>query len=204
MNTASIPQEKLHKLYNSGRSMADIAKDLNCSVHKVVYWMTKYKIARRTPSEATYVKANPNGDPFSIKHNLTPNEMFLYGLGIGIYWGEGEKTSRNAVRVANTDPFVITTFVQFLLEICQLEKRKLIYNLICFNDSDPEEVKKYWAKELGVSAEKFGKIVQIPTQGKGTYKKKSKSGVCIVIVCNMKLKSWIMEEISRIKRARIV
>lgn len=205
MNTrSSISKEKLYALYSSGRSMTDIAKDLNCSLHKVAYWMNKHGVDRRTRSEASYLKANPNGDPFSIKGKLTPKEMFLYGLGIGIYWGEGEKTSRNAVRVANTDPFVIKKFVQFLLEICQLEKRKLIYNLICFNDSNPEEVRKYWAKELCVSTEKFGKIVQIPAQGKGTYKKKSKFGVCIVIVCNMKLKLWTMEEINKIKLARIV
>lgn len=99
---------------------------------------------------------------------------------------------------------MIKVFTKFLLTICQLEKRKLIYNLICFNDSNPEEVRSYWAKELGISKEKFGKIVQIPSQGKGTYKKKSMYGVCILIVGNMKLKSWIMNEINKVNSAWIV
>ncbi len=198
--TNSIPQSQLRILYHSGHSMSEIAHDLDCSIHKVAYWMEKYGIKRRSPSEATYLKANPHGDPFNIKNRLDSKEMFLYGLGVGIYWGEGDKVSKNALRVANTDPYVIKTFTKFLLDICGLEKRKLLYNLISFNDSNPEDARVFWAKELKISPQKFGKIVQIPSQGKGTYKKKSKSGVCIIIVCNMKLKDWMMKQIKAIAK----
>ena len=58
--------------YKSGKSMQDISRQLNCSVHKVVYWMDKYDVKRRTRSEATYIKANPGGDPFKIKTKLSP------------------------------------------------------------------------------------------------------------------------------------
>ena len=204
MNKTPILREDLEKLYMSGLSMFEIAAKLKCSTHKIVYWMNKYNLQRRSLSDAMYTKLNPNGDPFKIKKIMRQDEKFLYGLGIGIYWGEGDRRSKNAIRVANTDPKLIKVFVEFLLVVCQLEKRKLLYNLICFNDSDPEEVRSYWAKELGISKEKFGKIVQIPSQGKGTYRKKSKYGVCIAIVCNMKLKTWIMDEINKINPAWIV
>ena len=204
MNKTPIPREDLEKFYKSGLSMFEIAAKLECSLHKIVYWMNKYGLHRRSLSEAMYTKLNPNGDPFKIKKIINQDEKFLYGLGLGIYWGEGDRRSKNAIRVANTDPKLIKAFTKFLLTICQLEKRKLLYNLICFNDSNPEEVRNYWAKELRISKEKFGKIVQIPSQGKGTYRKKSRYGVCIAIVCNMKLKSWIMDEISKINPAWIV
>lgn len=204
MNKTPILRENLEKLYKSGLSMFEIAAKLKCSTHKIVYWMNKYNLQRRNLSDALYVKLNPNGDPFEIKKIMNQDEKFLYGLGIGIYWGEGDRRSKNALRVANTDPKLIKVFTKFLLTICQLEKRKLIYNLICFNDSNPEEVRNYWAKELRISKEKFGKIVQIPSQGKGTYRKKSNHGVCIAIVCNMKLKTWIMDEINKINPAWIV
>ncbi|HZQ29466.1 MAG TPA: hypothetical protein VFA93_00060, partial [Patescibacteria group bacterium] len=125
-------------------------------------------------------------------------EMFLYGLGLGIYWGEGEKVSSNAIRVANTDPRLLKTFIRFLLEICGLEKEKLLYSIICFNDINAEEAKMHWAKELKISPDKFGKIVQIPTQGRGNYKRKSRFGVCTVIVSNIKLKPWIMKQLADI------
>ncbi len=72
--------------------------------------MTKYGIPRRNRSEATYIKRNPKGDPFHIKTNLNNKEKILYGLGLGIYWGEGTKVNREAVRVGNSDPNLIKIF----------------------------------------------------------------------------------------------
>lgn len=190
----------LIQLYNSGKSMKEMADILGCSVHKISYWMSKHGHNRRTRSEATYIKLNPTGDPFKIKLDLSMDEAILYGVGIGIYWGEGDKNSPTAVRVTNTDPYLLRTFIQFLLVVCQLERRKLLYSIVCFNDSNVEEVRRYWQQELEIIPDKFGKIVQIPQQGKGTYKRKSKFGVCSVTVSNPKLKKWIMAEIKQLPR----
>ncbi len=104
--------------------MKQLADKLNCSEHKIVYWMDKYKINRRNRSDALYVRLNPAGDPFQIKTILTSEECKLYGLGLGIYWGEGEKNTKHQLRVANTDPDVIQVFAKFLTEICLLKRRK--------------------------------------------------------------------------------
>lgn len=192
-------QDKIKTLYDSGKSMMEISLLMNCSVHKVVYWLEKIGVKRRTRSDALYLKLNPDGDPFTIKTQLTNEELLLFGLGLGIYWGEGEKVSKGAVRVTNTDPKIIKVFKQFLLQICQLRPEKISYGIISFNDIDPKEVAKYWAKQLETSESKFGKIVTIPSQGKGTYKKKSQFGVCILIVSNIKLKDWIMSQLRDIK-----
>jgi len=181
--------------------MAEIAKMHNCSVHKVEYWMDKYGIKRRSRSEATYVKRNPKGDPFRVKGHLTAHEKFLLGLGVGIYWGEGEKVTRSQIRVSNTDPRVLKAFIMFLRKICQLQKRKITYSIVCFNDTKPNTARNFWARELKISPEKFGKITQIPPQGKGTYKKKSKFGVCSAQASNLKLKSWLMNEIASVSFA---
>src|ERR1700690_241208 len=98
-----MDKDLLKKHYESGKSMAEIATDLGFSVHKILYWMIKYEIPRRSRSEANYLKYNPGGDPFEIKNNLNSEELFLKGLGMGIYWGEGAKTSEHSLRVANTD-----------------------------------------------------------------------------------------------------
>ena len=200
VNVSPIPQEQLMSLYASGKSMMDISKQLNCSVHKVVYWMTKYKIPRRSISEAVYLAENPGGDPFKIKTDLSISEERLFGLGLGIYWGEGEKVSTGHVRVANSDPSLLLNFRNFLLSICRVTPSRIHYYLICFNDSDPKEVAAYWAKILEISEDKFGKIVQIGPQEKGTYRKKSKYGVCVIDATNIKLKSWIMQEIDKLNK----
>lgn len=195
----NLSKGDLLKWYGSGKSMAEIATILGCSVHKIVYWMDKHGLRRRTRSEATYIKLNPEGDPFDIKRCLTRDDSFLLGLGIGLYWGEGEKVSPHALRVGNTDPGVIKTFIKFLLGICGARKDKLYYNIVCFNDTDPELARGYWAKQLKTSPEKFGKITQIPSQGKGNYKRKSRYGVCTVAFGNIKLKRWMMEQIEKLK-----
>src|SRR3989344_5967826 len=196
--STTIKKEDLVDLYASGKSMFEIAKILSCSVHKVAYWMDKHEIKRRKISEAIYLKLNPGGDPFKIIDIFDSDKTFLRGLGVGIYWGEGLKVTRNAIRVANTDPGIIKNFRRFLLEICGLEERKIFYSIVCFGDNDLDTVCAYWAKELGISSEKFGKIVRIPKQGKGTYKRRSEFGVCTIAVSNPKLKLWIMDQIKEL------
>ncbi len=195
-----ILKEELIRLYHSGKSMNEIARIYNCSSHKIVYWMEKFHIKRRSLSDAMYYKLNPNGDPFLIKQSLSSQEMYLYGLGIGIYWGEGEKVSKSAIRVANSDPYVLIAFSEFLQQICGVKKEKMRYSLICFNDSLIEKVKAYWSQIFNIPDKKFGKIVRIPTQGKGIYKRKSQFGVCTLTVSNIKLKSWILGEINKQKQ----
>jgi len=86
-------KEELERLYNNGLSMMEIAKGSDCSLSGVKYWMDKYAIPRRSRSEATYIKRNPDGDPFQVKNKLTRNEIFLKGLGLGLYWGKAIKVA---------------------------------------------------------------------------------------------------------------
>lgn len=188
--------ETLNQEYNEGRSLQEIATKLGHSVHKITYWMRKYGLPRRNRSDAAYIQQNPDGDPFKIKEARSYRDILLYGLGIGIYWGEGNKASKCAVRVGNTDLELLKLFKKFLLEICQVKEEKIGYSIICFNDSDPQIARNYWASQLNINPNKFGKITQIPTQGKGTYKKKSLYGVCSIEVGNIKLKRWIMSKLS--------
>ncbi|MEP7166738.1 MAG: hypothetical protein ABI758_02025 [Candidatus Woesebacteria bacterium] len=186
----------IRDLYNSGLSLGGISLKLGCSPHKVVYWMRKLDIPRRKPSEALYLKYNPNGDPFLIKKITTTEDAKLFGLGVGIYWGEGDKRSIHATRVANSDPELILTFIHFLTALCGVKKDKIKCNIVCFNDSNIPDVGRYWSQLLQIPKEKFGKIVQIPPQGKGKYRRKSQYGVCTASVYNTKFKQWIMQEIS--------
>jgi len=190
-----ISQKQLIALYKSGFSAAEIAEKLDISVNKVIYWLRKFQIPRRSLSEALYLKQNPNGDPFSIRKNLTPKERELLGLGLGIYWGEGNKVSKGRISVSNSDYRVISKFVEFLIKVCQIETSKLRFNLQTFNDVDPEKSLEYWCKELNISKVKFNKVIIIPPLGKGNYRNKSKYGVCSVNFCNIKLKKWIISQL---------
>src|SRR3989344_2914295 len=95
--------------------MQEIADFLNCSLHKVAYWMEKHQVKTRSRSDATYLKRNPNGDPFKFRQPKNLGEAWLFGLGIGLYWGEGTKANQGSVRLGNTDPELIKKFIQFLV-----------------------------------------------------------------------------------------
>lgn len=189
---------ELKNLYGRGLSMMDIAKKLGKSHHQVVYWMNKYDIPRRSWSDATYIKRNPNGDPFHIKEKLTPKERELKGLGLGIFWGEGGKTNRISTRLGNTDPRLIKKFIEFLKKICGIRDDKLHFELIIFNDSDPQKARNFWSDQLNIDTNRIGKSIIIPPQGKGTYKNKNQHGVLTVCCHNTKFKKWIDEQIKTI------
>ena len=74
--------------------MQETAATLNCSVHKVSYWLSKHGIKTRSRSEANYLIYNKHSKPFEFIKPNTPYLQELYGLGIGLFWGEGDKASK--------------------------------------------------------------------------------------------------------------
>lgn len=157
--------------------------------------MVKYDIKRRGISEANYIKANPNGEPFQIKNNLTIDEEKLKFLALGLYWGEGGKTVPHAVRVTNSDPGVIKQFMRYLIEICQVRHNKIYFDLQTFKDNDFDVAKNYWSTEMGINQSKISTCKPLQSLGTGTYKKINKFGVMTVAVYNTHLKTYIMKEL---------
>ena len=190
----------LEKLYLEDRlSMAAISKKLSISRNKVYWWMSKYNIKLRSRSEQSTLQFDPLNDFHKIIVPSSNEEHYLMGLGLGLYWGEGNKVDPFAVRLGNTDPLGIIAFVNFLTQICSVRQNKIKFGLQIFNDIDEIEAIEYWMKTLKRPRESFhNKIVVIPSQGKGTYRKKSRYGVIQLYVSDKRLKTWIMSRIAEI------
>lgn len=165
-----------------------IAKKLCVSEHKINYWFSKYGISKRSISEAVYLKKNPNGDPFKFKIPRTKADSILFGIGIGLYWGEGNKRNKSSLRLGNVDPNLIKVYMSFLEKIYSVDKHKLRFGLQIFSDIFPEIAKKFWINKLNIKPSQFQKVIVTPTRGKGTYKNKSEYGVLTVYFNNSKLK----------------
>ena len=192
-------KEELEQLYiEQKKSVSKIAQLYNCSEHKVNYWIYKYKIPKRTISASMYLFHNPNGDPFSFVAPKTIEEAQLFGLGLGLYWGEGTKRNKNSVRLGNTDSKLIKKFIEFLEKFFNIDKIKLRYALQIFSDMSPGTALDFWKKELGVSGENFQKVIITPSRNTGTYKNKIKHGVLTVYFCNVKLRNILCETIENI------
>lgn len=172
--------------------MFEISNELNVSVSAVDWWMKKHNISKRARSAANYEKYNKNGDPFKIKHITNLNDALLYGLGVGMFWGEGNKVSSTSLRLGNTDSALIRIYLKFLRDICGVNEKKIRFGLQIFNDSDPINAKNFWIEELSVESDQFMPTISIiKPVTKGTYKRKNQHGVVTVYVNNIKLVDWM-------------
>ena len=175
--------------------MQDIAYILKCSVHQVRYWMDKYGIQTRSISEAIYLKNNPNGDPFHFMEPKTIKDAILYGMGIGLYWGEGTKANKNAVRLGNTDPKLLKKFIDFLVIIYQVKKNDMKFGLQIFTDIDIHKAIDFWVHALNIKPNQIYKPIITKSGSLGTYRKKSEYGVLTVFYGNTKLRNLLVSQL---------
>lgn len=198
-----IEAEVLKSLYSRRKfSAREISIHLGHSQSKINYWLARYRIAKRSISESMYNKHNPNGDPFELPRLQYHSLVFLAGLGLGLYWGEGNKKNPTSVRLGNTDPRLIKTFIQFLISIFKIKPFKLRFGLQIFSDMSPKEGLLFWASELskfGVTHKQFQKVVVTPARSIGTYREKTRHGVLTVYYSNVKLKRFIDRALAEFK-----
>ncbi len=182
-----IFKNKLTELYvNKKMSMQEIADRLGCSLHKVKYWMEKHEIKIRSRSDATYIKRNPDGDPFKLVMPKNFEEAKLFGLGLGLYWGEGTKANKNSIRLGNTDPGVIINFMKFLIKFFSIKKEDLKFGLQIFSDVNPQVALDFWIEKLKVNNSQFNRPIITKSGSVGTYHKKNLYGVLTVMYHNKK------------------
>ncbi|MEP7204944.1 MAG: hypothetical protein ABI716_01990 [Candidatus Saccharibacteria bacterium] len=193
-----IEKALLRRLYTQDKhSMMEIAAVLGCSHHQVVYWMNKYDITRRSISDAIYQKHNPNGDPFVVQPIDSIEKAELHGTGMGLYWGEGTRANKYAVRLGNTDPALLNTFIRFLIELFAVNKADLRFGLQIFSDIKQDEALEYWSTVLGVHRSQFYKVHVTISGSIGTYRKKSRYGVVTVYYHNKHLRDILVEMLPR-------
>jgi len=193
MQYKKISSRELEYFYIKKQESAQkISRRFGCSVNKINYWLANYRILKRTISEAIYIKHNPEGDPFRFKMPKTLEEAKLFGMGLGLYWGEGNKANKNTVRLGNSDPALIKIFIDFLEKFFGINNDNLKFHLHLFSDIDIKEARKYWIKKLNIKKEQFYKPVISISGSMGTYKNKSKYGVLTVYYGNTKLKNLLI------------
>ena len=182
-------------------SMSEISNYLNVSNGQVDYWMKRHNIKTRNISSAIYLKHNRYGDPFKIpkfvrSKILISNNVFLYGLGLGLYWGEGTKKSLDSVRLGNSDPRLIRSFIKFLINIFDIDQNKLKFGLQIFSDMNGKKALNFWSKAININKKQFYKPLVTKSGKVGNYRYKSKYGVLTLYFNNKKLRNFLFEKIS--------
>ncbi len=120
--------------------------------------------------------------------NYRYNPLFIAGLML--YWGEGDKISKAAVRITNTDPELIALYVIFLERVCRIPRQKIKASVLVYPDLDEGLCREYWAQHSGVSIDRFTKSIVI----QGRHKtRRLDYGVCTVTVSSTYFKVKMVE-----------
>ena len=197
-------EELIHYYLVQKLSALRIGGIFNCSPNKINYWLSKYGIQKRSISEAIYTLNNPLGDPFKNSELLTTHDYFLLGLGLGLYWGEGNKRNKNGVRLGNSDPALIRSFMIFLERIYGVSKKDFSFGLQIFNTCDGEKTVTFWKKHLDVEDNKFYKTMIKEKRGKGTYNHIVEHGVLTIYFNNTKLRNILVNNIDTLRKIDIM
>ncbi len=147
------------KLYNEdGFSMNDIALKLGVSLNAVLHFMRKNKIKRRNYFEANKHKFNKKLPSFKKRAIVSQSQKDIERVGVTLYWAEGYKTAKSTgVDFANSDPVMISVFLNFLRTTYELDEKKFRILLYCYSDQNIDQLIQFWSKLTRISKKQFTK-----------------------------------------------
>ena len=186
----------LRNLYCGRRlSMMQMAEALGTTHATVLYWLKKYGIQRRSWSESTYVKRNPNGDPFSIPFKLTRRQQDLMVGGLLLYWAEGNKRG-SSLAIGNLDPRMLRLFLAFLREVCFVDERRISLFVRVHKQFSCSAARRFWSCQLGLPLARVFMYPHTDTRSKAD-EQWSPYGIATLQFSNTKLKAWLSTRIER-------
>lgn len=87
--------------------------------------------------------------------SFTEEQIFL--IGLGLYWGEGSKTSRGSASFFNSDPRSIQIMMRFYKEIGEVPDLKFRGHIFLHPHLDSSKAEEYWSKISGIPLSQFNK-----------------------------------------------
>lgn len=95
-------------------------------------------------------------------------------IGLGLYWGEGSKTSRGSIELSNTDPRIIQIYILFLSKCLELSAGKMRGHVGLHSHLSVKKAEKYWSDLSGIPLSQFQKTsIQKSRAGNGERDKLS-------------------------------
>ena len=123
-----IDSEKLDEIkkyyYTDNLCTREIAEKFGVSIDAVIYFMRKNNLKRRSFSQIN--KLRFDNKPISFKKRPVDSDYLkeLNIAGIMLYWAEGSKSgNKHTVDLANSDPDMISVFLNFLRKIYKIDEK---------------------------------------------------------------------------------
>ncbi len=150
--------DEVSKLYfQEGLSCREIGDRLQVSIWKVITFMRKHDIKRRSFSQTRNLQYQRQALSYNKKNSLTLYEQQLYMAGLMIYWGEGAKVDHGVVDFANSDKHMVLIFLEMLRVIYRVKHERLRVLLYCYANQNKSKLQNYWIDLLRIPREQFTK-----------------------------------------------
>lgn len=200
-------KEEARRLRKLGCSIREITDQLGVSKGSVSYWVRDIELTDEQimnlqmrmhriraqgkgalATSAKYRKLRVGYQEEGRKLVRRASKKFVAGLML--FWAEGNK-NRNAVRLANTDPELLSFFVDFLRDYFSVKNEDISLRLQWYsgNGISYDDVECYWLKKLKLPKKCMRKsyIDYRPVKNLGRKKGESPYGTAHVCVCSVRI-----------------
>lgn len=151
-------------------------------------WVENFRETMRKKREEVELKAYL--EQKKIIGRITKRDLMM--LGVGLYWGEGQKGG-SSVSVSNTDPRIILFSLLWLEKCFGISRTSSIVKIYThlYSDMDIKSEIGYWKKTLGVERKQFTKpYIKLSKKSELDYKGFG-HGTCRIQVASAKIKRQI-------------
>ena len=150
---------------------------------------TKASAWHRASKKARVTEASKSAQAILDSLYLTQTSSVELALSF-LYLGEGAKT-RDRTSLGSSDTRIARFFGQSLRSVYDVPIEKIRCFLHLRADQDPEELARYWSRELGLPRANFGKAsVDKRTLGRPTYP--HYKGVCLISCGKVEIQRRLM------------
>lgn len=121
--------------------------------------------------------------------NLKSRDILELALAI-LYLGEGAKKTVETA-LGSSDPKILKFYLFVLKNVYNLDDKKIRCELYLRADQDPQEIKKFWVKELKLPIENF-KYVNLDKRTRGSKTFPNYKGVCQLRCSNVAIQRKLL------------
>lgn len=148
--------------------------------------MRKMNEGRNLMLEKKYKKVEEDAEKEFEVYKSDP----LFMAGLMVYAGEGDKTNRFNIRLANSEFYLHLVFIRFSEKFLDVKRDKIKVWLLLYPDHNIKENIEIWSKKLNIPIENFNKSQVI--LGRET-KRKLQYGVGNSIISSTSLKKKMLK-----------
>lgn len=183
----NISSSTLSNWFNNQEWSKNVKKiNIEKHISRSTEHLSKMNIGRQTMLDKKYKDAEEEAEKeFQIYKN---NPLFMAGLMV--YAGEGDKTNRYNIRLANSEFYLHIVFIRFSEQFLHIGRNNIKFWLLLYPDHNIEECIEVWSNKLQINKSNFHKSQVIIGKEKV---KKLQYGVGNSIISNVALKKKMLK-----------